>query len=468
MSTLETDVRSRLDAHGQSHLLNFLPELSESERAALFAQIAELDFELLDRLRSSDGASFSVPDAFEPAPVVGLDAADEREAARAVGLSLIRSGAVAAFTVAGGQGTRLGWRGPKGTFPAGVVTGKPLFRLFAEQILAASERYGVKIPWYIMPSPINAQATRDFFLDNNCFGLERRDIFMFPQGVMPSVDADGRVLMEAKGRVAVNPDGHGGSIRALRVSGALDDMTARGVEHISYFQVDNPLVHVMDPVFIGLHAAGRGSSGEMTSKIVRKTDPAEKVGVFARDGSRTVVVEYSDLPEARATERDADGSLRYDGGSIAIHMMSRAFIERIAASADGGLPFHRANKKVPHIDPGSGADVVPAEPNAIKYETFVFDALPMAEGSLVVETSRVEEFAPIKNADGADSESTSHALQSERAAAWLAACGVDVPRNADGSVNATIEISPLTALDPAALAEAGHPDTIEPGATVAI
>jgi UDP-N-acetylglucosamine/UDP-N-acetylgalactosamine diphosphorylase len=231
-------------------------------------------------------------------------------------------------------------------------------------------------------------------------------------------------------------------------SGALDDMRARGVEQISYFQVDNPNVRAIDPTFLGLHVAHAGSSGEMSSKIVRKTDPGEKVGVFARSGGRTMVVEYSDLPAELAEARDADGSLRFDGGSIAIHVLSADFVERLTSGEGEQLPFHRARKKVPHVDLETGEPVEPSEPNATKYELFVFDAIPLAERSLVVETDRVEEFAPIKNAEGADSPATSHRLQSERAARWLEARGVQVPRRADGAVDAELEIGPLTAMEP--------------------
>ena len=472
MTRTESELQSRLEAAGQPHLLRFEDELDAEARARLREEVAGLDLELLRSLHEGTGpvvGGAAVPEDLEPPALVGLDAADVRAEARAAGEELIRAGRVAAFTVAGGQGTRLGWRGPKGTFPATPVTGKPLFRLFAEQIRAAQQRYDVVIPWYIMTSPINDADTRAFLLDNNCFGLERRHIMMFPQGVMPSVDDEGRVLLAAKDAVAVNPDGHGGSLRALRASGALDDMRSRGVEQISYFQVDNPTVRVIDPVFLGLHASHPESSGEMSSKVVRKTDPAEKVGVFARSGGRTMVVEYSDLPEDLAAAREPDGSLRYAGGSIAIHVMSVDFVERLTSGEGDQLPFHRARKKVPHVDLETGEAVAPAEPNATKYELFVFDAIPLAERSLVVETDRVAEFAPIKNAEGSDSAATSHRLQSERAARWLEARGVDVPRAADGSVDAELEIGPLTAMEPADLDEAMIAGLrIAPGASVVL
>lgn len=402
-----------------------------------------------------------------PRPESAESATDD--AARGRGVELLRAGKVAAFTVAGGQGTRLGWNGPKGTFPATPVTGKPLFRVFAEQILAAQKKYGARIHWYIMTSPLNDAATRSFLLDNNCFGLDRGDIIMFPQGVMPSFDADGRLLLAGPDTLALNPDGHGGSLRALAASGAIAQMQADGVEHISYFQVDNPLVHVLDPRFIGLHVGAPDSSAEMSSKMVAKAYPAEKVGVFCRANGKVQVVEYSDLPQDLAEARNADGTLRFNAGSVALHMIGVEFVARLTEDPHAfALPFHRADKKVPHYDLERSVMVEPDTPNGIKLETFVFDALTLAESSIVVETPREDEFAPIKNAHGSDSPATSHALQIDRAARWLEANGVTVPRTDDGTVDARIEISPLTALEPEDLQHAKLPASIERGAQVVL
>jgi UDP-N-acetylglucosamine/UDP-N-acetylgalactosamine diphosphorylase len=459
--------RGRLAAAGQDHVLAGVEGLSPAELAAFLGQLEELDLDALARLHREVGAdSHADPARIEPAPYIALDA-PERASLRAVGEDLLRAGRVAAFTVAGGQGTRLGWRGPKGTFPATVVTGKPLFRTFAEQIAAVERRFGVTVPWYIMTSPLNDAETRGFFRDNNWFGREERDTFLFPQGTMPSLSLDGKLLLEDRGVLAVNPDGHGGALRGLRRSGALEDMAARGIEQLAYFQVDNPLVRILDPIFLGLHAAHPGSSGEMSSKAVMKRDAGEKVGVFARVDGRTAVVEYSDLPKSLAEARDPDGRLRFRGGSIAIHLIARSFLERITAEG-AGLPFHRALKKVPHLDPATGRRIEPAEPNAIKFETFVFDALAFARASLVVETARTEEFAPIKNAAGEDSAASSHRLQSDRAGAWLAAAGVEVPRRPDGHVDADLEISPLTALEPRDLAGVTLPERIRRGDSIVL
>lgn len=458
-------LRRRFAAAGQDHVLRHFPELDVAGQAAFLDQLEAIDLDEVARLTKELGAKDASVDfkSLTPAPFVALDAPD-RGRYRAVGEDLLRGGRVAAFTVAGGQGTRLGWRGPKGTYPATVITAKPLFRVFAEQILAAERRYGVTIPWYVMTSPLNDAETRSFFRDNNWFALEERDVFLFPQGTMPSIDAHGKLLLEERDRVAVNPDGHGGALRALRASGAVDDLQARGVEYLSYFQVDNPTVKVIDPTFLGLHAAHPDSSAEMSSKMVAKRDAGEKVGVFAQVGGRTRVLEYSDLPADIAEATGRDGRLSFRAGSIAIHVLSVAFIDRLTKDpARFGLPFHRALKKVPCLDPATGAKIEPKEPNAYKFEAFIFDALALCANALVVETSRVEEFAPIKNADGQDSPATSHLLQSDRAGAWLEAAGVIVPRRADGHVDARLEISPLTALEPADLKRVALPRAVQPG-----
>jgi UDP-N-acetylglucosamine/UDP-N-acetylgalactosamine diphosphorylase len=466
-------VRATIETHGQAHLLRFFDDLDEAGRRCLLGEIEAIDFIALDRLIDThvrSDAPHGVPSDLEPAPYYPLASTDDAKTHRDHGETLVREGRVAAFTVAGGQGTRLGWNGPKGTYPATPVTGKPLFRIFAEQIRAAEDRYGVDIPWYVMTSPANDQATRAFFADNNHFGLSLQKLFFFPQGTIPSLEpGSGRILLADRGEIALNPDGHGGSLKALAVSGALADMRARGVEHISYFQVDNPLVRVIDPLFIGLHAGAPDSSGEISSKMVAKTGPEERVGVFCRAGGKTMVIEYSDLPGELAEARDACGRLRFIAGSIAVHMLGVEFVERLTKDAHAfALPFHRALKKVAHVDPETAVRVDPTEPNAVKLETFVFDAIPLASSSIVLEADRAEEFAPIKNADGVDSSETSHRLQSDRAARWLEANGVSVPRDADGHADAKLEISPLTALEPGDLAGLDLPSSIAAGTSAAL
>jgi UDP-N-acetylglucosamine/UDP-N-acetylgalactosamine diphosphorylase len=459
----ESELRADFERHGQGHILPHLGALEGTRRATLLAQLDSVDLALVARLVKGGEDAKTDYAAVKPAPYIALGS--PAGAARAHGESLLRAGKVAVFTVAGGQGTRLGWKGPKGTFPATVVTGKPLFRVFAEQIAAAEKRYGRSLPWYIMTSPLNSADTRAFFRDNNWFGRNPADTFLFEQGTMPSITFDGKLILETPASLALNPDGHGGAIRALHASGALEDMQARGVEHMSYFQVDNPMVRIADPVFLGLHASGEGSSGEMSSKMVAKRNAAEKVGVFCEVAGKTAVIEYSDMPAELTNSLDAHGKLRFNAGSIAIHAISVEFMQRLT-QGDFALPFHRAKKKVPYWCDTQRKTVEPAEPNAIKFEAFIFDALGLAKKSLVMETSRTEEFAPLKNATGEDSPAWSHQIQSNRNGDWLEKFGVKIPRKPNGDVDARIEIAAETALEADDLADISLPREIKSGEEV--
>ena len=461
------EVRQLLTANKQEQLLNFYSELTKQQQAALLDQLTALNWDYLAELVEThvrQKPDMSVSESLEPAPYYAFMPENPAvySRARAFGEMLIRAGQVAAFTVAGGQGTRLGWDDPKGTFPATPLSRKSLFQLFAEQLRKTQELFGAPVPWYIMTSETNHAVTQDFFEAHDYFGLAYENVKLFRQGMMPSFSPAGNLLLAEKYALATNPDGHGGSLSALAKNGALDDMVRRGVTQISYFQVDNPNVRCIDPLFVGLHAQ---VGAEMSSKMLRKANPKEKVGVFCVDDGKPCVIEYSDLPDTLAVLEDETGALKFGAGSVAIHMISVAFARRLTKGKGDrlGLPFHRAEKAVPYINPTTGERVNPAAPNAVKLERFIFDALPLAARSIILETDRVEEFAPIKNAEGNDSPQSSQKLQTLRAARWLEACGVKIPYK-DGEVDAVIEISPLTALSAEDLRELTLPEAIEPGA----
>lgn len=436
---------------GQGQVFAFFDQLGEEARTRLLSEAAEVDLTEIDRLVRTlvaGGASRSAeleglaPAPYERLPSNGGDSLAWTQA-RAGGEAALRAGRVAAFTVAGGQGTRLGYDGPKGTFPVTPVRRRPLFQVFAEKIRAAGIRHGRPLHWFIMTSHQNHAATEAFFLENRHFGLDRGRVHFFRQGRLPAVDFSGRILLEGKGSLALSPDGHGGSLRALERSGSLDLMASDGVDTISYFQVDNPLVRCVDPAFIGWHLA-RGS--EMSSKTVAKAYPGERVGHFCVQGGRLVVIEYSDLPAALQGETDpATGALRYGAASIAIHAIDREFARRMARGA-GTLPFHRADKKVATVD-SAGRDVRPDKANGVKFEMFVFDALPSAANPVVVETSRGDDFSPVKNAEGVDSAATSRADQLRQFARWLRSAGAAVPVDPSGLPGLSIEVSPLFGYD---------------------
>ncbi len=439
-----------LKQHNQGHILNFWDQLDNDQKKSLLEQIGQLDLAKIDEWIAKyvkANTYTSIPKDFAPAGYYSHipadpDAQQKYAQARAVGADLIAAGRVAAFVVAGGQGTRLGFDGPKGDFPIGPVTGKTLFRIFAETIAAVREKYQSRLPWYIMTSPLNDAQTRRIFKDNDYYGLPAEDVFIFQQGTLPNFSFDGKILMTDKAQIACSPDGHGGSLRALYKSGAIKDMKRRGVELLSYWQVDNCLVNFFDPLFIGLHAIDKA---RMSSKAVIKTGPLEKVGNFCLVDGKVTVIEYSDLPDEAAHRRNKDGSLVFELGSIGIHIINRDFIEQLNAGGFS-LHLHRAVKKIEHID-GSGSPVSPEEPNGVKLESFVFDAIPLAEKSIILETIRGQEFAPAKNATGIDSAKSAKAIAVERAAGWLEDAGIKIPRKPDGSADCLIEIAPSFALE---------------------
>ena len=444
------NIKSLLKRHHQDHLLTFWAELNTAQKQNLLAQIEELDFSKIDywvanfvkkSVSAKIAAKFAPARSYSPHPA---NAEQKRKYDKAVelGKQLIREGKVAGLVVAGGQGTRLGFDGPKGDFPISPVKNKTLFQIFAETIAAVSRKYRTVCPWYIMTSSLNYAQTVEIFRSNSYYGLKEKDVFIFEQGTLPNFSFDGKILLADKARLACSPDGHGGSLKALCRSGGLEDMKRRGVEFISYFQVDNPLVNIFDPLFIGLHVL---DGAQMSSKAVIKARPKEKVGNFCLVDNRVTVIEYSDLPDEIAQKRNADGSLTFALGSIAIHIINTSFVEKL--NAEGfSLPLHRAVKKIPHIDQ-KGNPVEPTKPNGIKLETFVFDALPLASKSIILQTVRSQEFAPTKNATGVDSVKTTRQMTVARAADWLESAGVAVPKKSDGSIGCLIEIAPSFALD---------------------
>jgi UDP-N-acetylglucosamine/UDP-N-acetylgalactosamine diphosphorylase len=452
MNTQKTyeEIKKVLKEHRQGHLLAFWDQLDTVQRQNLLAQIRQLDIAKIDcwvanYVKKSDSVAVSsdmVPASFyssEPA-----DPQQHRKYAGAVelGRELIRQGKVAAFVVAGGQGTRLGFDGPKGNFTISPVKNKTLFQIFAESLAAASLKYQAVCPWYIMTSPLNHAETIEIFRSNDYYGLDDKNVFIFQQGTLPNFSIDGKILLADKAQLSCSPDGHGGSLKALYRSGAIEDMKRRGVEFISYFQVDNPLINIFDPLFIGLHALDKA---EMSSKAVIKTNPYERLGNFCLVDGRLTVIEYSDLPDELAEKRNPDGSLVFKLGSIAIHIINCAFVERLNTEAFS-LPLHKAVKNIPHIDE-HGKLLEPDEPNGVKLESFVFDAVPLASKSIILETLRSEEFAPTKNATGFDSVETTRRMMVERAADWLESAGAAIPKKPDGSIDCVLEIAPSFALE---------------------
>ncbi len=455
---------SILEPAGQAHVLRFWDSLDDAGKANLAGQIEKIDWMRVNEWLKTASAGISQEElqALTPAPYRPTSPApgDEEYYAKAIqtGKDLLATGRVAAFTVAGGQGSRLGYDGPKGTYPVTEVKEKTLFQVFAEKIQYAQKKYGHIIPWYLMTSVINDGPTRKFFEEHNYFGLAPENVKFFAQGMLPALDKEtGKALLASPDSLALSPNGHGGSFAALKDSGALADMAARGCDVITYWQVDNPMVRPFDPLFLGLHVL---QHSDMSTRCLIKRDAKEKLGHFCLLDGKTIIIEYSDMPDVLLQKRDPDGRLSFRAGSPAIHVLARDFIERLTV---GKLDFqpHRALKKVPHID-ACGEPVTPASPNAIKLEFFLFDALPLAQNPLILEGDRNEEFAPVKNPDGEDSRASSRQFLNARAARLLAEAGIPFPKKADGTMDAVVELSPKTINEAADLKNVQVPE-IHPG-----
>ncbi|NOY43557.1 MAG: UDPGP type 1 family protein [Planctomycetes bacterium] len=453
---------AKLKPHGQQHLLHFWDELSDQGKTQLAQQIDRLDLPLIDSLfrgkvDQPDWADLSrrasPPQAIRLAErKQGGQLGISSQAARTRGVEALRAGEVGVLLTAGGQGTRLGYDHPKSTYPIGPLSSATLLQVHIEKILAASRRYNVNIPLYLMTSPATHDDTLEFLKQNNRFGLPESDLLVFCQGTMPAVDIEtGHLLLAAKDSLFLSPDGHGGTVAALASSGAIDQIRSRAVRHLFYLQVDNPLVPICDPELIGFHLL---ANSELTSLAIAKQSPNDKLGNFATIDGRQHVIEYSDLPDDVAELRDDQGELKFWAGSIAIHIFDLELLRRSLHTTDA-LPFHIAHKKVPHITT-EGTLVRPEEPNALKFEKFIFDLLPTAKHPIVVEYAEQDCFAPLKNAPGAEKDTAEYVQQMMLAQhrRWLLAAGAEI------TDNIKIEISPQFALDAQQVAQ-----RIKPGQT---
>lgn len=432
------DLRQRLKQHDQKHLLAVIDRLNSVEQANLVRELEHIELAELRALHARRHQKDVLPERarVEPLPYPTIDEM-ERENLEYLGTDAFEDGRIAYLVVAGGQGTRLGFDQPKGMFPIGPLSKKTLFQLHAEKVLELHRRFGVSIPLLVMTSPATDEATRKYFKQRNFFRLPPEDVWFFCQGTMPAVDLEtGRLLLEAPGRLCLSPNGHGGTITALCKCGLLTRLRDAKIDTLYYFQVDNPLVNLADYLFIGQHLS---KQAEVSSKVLPKSGPKEKVGNFVLVDGRLSMIEYSDLPDDWATETDEAGQLKFWAGNPAIHLLDVDFLRKIADDAER-LPWHLAQKKVPHLDL-NGQLVEPAAENALKFERFIFDILPQAERWTILATAREEEFAPVKNKEGVDTPEIAQRMMCDQAVRWLRAAEVDVP---DG---VRVEISPLFALD---------------------
>lgn len=440
-------VQKLLEAYGQEHLLRFYGELSDNSRRKLLDQVQRLDLEKLATIwNKAAAASDETRTGDDIAPIQAYDSgeftAEERRRYEDAGWAMLRQGQVGAIVVAGGQGSRLGYDGPKGTFDIGLPSGKSLFQLQAERLLNLGAKAGRAIPWYVMTSPDNHDDTVRFFERSDYFGMRSDDVFFFTQGVMPAMDADGRILLADKDAISLAPSGNGDCFAALQRSGALADMKRRGLVWLFYYNVDNALVKVADPLFVGVAAF---QPYPVAAKAVDKSGPEERVGILYRKAGRPAVVEYTVIPDRLKYAEDAQGKLLYGLGNISMQLFRLDFIERYAGAE---LPYEMAHKKISCIGP-SGEAIEPDKPNAYKFERFIFDYFPLADDITVLKVKRDEEFAPVKNKDGEDSPATARKLVYALYRKWLLEAGVSPDRLGDRDV----EISPLLSYAGEGLAE---------------
>ncbi len=445
----ELNIMEQFKNFGQGHVFDHWEFLSEEEQVLLLEQADSIDLseihslcEGLDAESESLDLSNLNPANYIKRPENGGDLNEWKDSFK-IGNKALIEGKVAFFTVAGGQGTRLGFDGPKGTFPITPVQHNTLFQVFSDKVFRAQELAGKKLHWFIMTSLLNHEETVQFFTKNDFFRLDKDQVHFFSQGLMPALSPEGKILMEAKGLISMTPDGHGGALRALVKSGSVEFMEQEGIEIISYFQVDNPLVHIADPEFIGFHA---NAGSEMSSKMVVKAYAGEKVGHFCSLEDVLTVIEYSDMPYELARQKDDEGDLLYKSGSVAIHILDREFIKRIGSGSDDAckLPFHKAFKKIKVLGT-DGESAKPDEENGYKMEMFVFDALPLAKNPIIIEALRADEFSPVKNAKGVDSADTCKEDQLRQWAGWLESVGIDLILDETGLPMTNFEVRPVYA-----------------------
>lgn len=444
---------AKLAPAGQQHLLAFWDRLDPSQRLDLARQVQELDLHLLAELRQRYGAGSDksanlvsswteIANRAEGPPAIRLDGSGAKftpDQARASGSAALQAGEVALMIVAGGLGTRLGFEHPKGMFELGPISRRSLFEILFDHLRGISNRYGVRIPIYLMTSPQTDGETRQFLAANDNFGLSTDDLHIFRQATMWAIDDRWeRLLLETPGSIFTGPDGHGGMLSAFAASGCLQHAQSRGIKQLFYGQIDNPLLQVCDPLLLGSHQL---AGSELTTQVVRKRDPLERVGNVVSVNGQLQMIEYSDLPSESAVRTNPDGSLKLWAGNLAVHVFDLAFLHRMSLQKDA-LPFHLAHKKVAYIAE-TGELVEPQKPNAIRFERFIFDLLPAAKNALVVEADPAEAFAPVKNSDDdkTDNPRLAKAAMIAQHTRWLQAAGVQV---APGT---PVEINPRWALD---------------------
>lgn len=423
------ELRAILLSCGQEHIIDMIPTLDEDH--PIFSQLKKLDIPSSLRIcQEARAAAISEQKSESLAPLEDVLVWCQAESSlkdhmTSVGLNAIKEGEVAAVIMSGGQGTRLGFSGPKGMYKMGLQSGKSIFQLHIEKIQKMKALSGAaSVPIYIMTSDLNDSIIRKYFKDKHYFGYPSEDIIFFEQGLQPCISLDGKIIVECETSLALAPDGNGGMYNALRHSGAFEDMCERRVKYLHIYGIDNVLTKSIDPSFLGYCI---DKCAECGNKVVWRANKSEKVGVTASANGRMRIVEYSELPAQLADSTDADGKLVYGAGNICNHFLTLEFV-RDKVFPNLSANYHVAMKKIPHWDISTNATVKPETVNGVKLEMFIFDVFPLAENWCVMEVDREDEFAPVKNEPGnpVDSPDTARAMISAQAIRWLEAAGASV------------------------------------------
>ena len=403
----ENESIDKLKEYGQNHIVNILEKLDETKKQELIEQINKIDFHQMMELYQNTKKEIEFKESkIEPVPY--LDKAkltkEQREEFDKLGEEVVKNNQYAVVTMAGGQGTRLGHTGPKGTFKLDVYgKGKYLFEILADNLQEANKKYGVVINWYIMTSKENNADTVEFLEKNNYFGYDKNKVTIFKQSELPLVDTEGKFLINKEYKIKEASDGNGGTYSSLRASGCLADMKEKGIKWVFIGSVDNALLKMIDVTLLGM-AVKKGV--QIASKSVAKANPQERVGVFCKMNNHPKVIEYTELPERMAEEVDSDGELKFGESHIMCNLYTIDAIEKISKEP---LIYHTAFKKNSYIDE-NGKEVIPTEPNSYKFESFIFDAFELFDDIAILRGKREDDFAPVKNKEGVDSPKTAKEL----------------------------------------------------------
>lgn len=396
-----------LKEYKQEHIIKLLEKLDEEKQSELIEQISKIDFHQIMELYENTKKEIEFKEK-KIEPIKYLDKAklskEQEDKFNEIGSQIIKNGQYAVVTMAGGQGTRLGHNGPKGTFKLDVYgKGKYLFEILAENLKEANKLYDTTIPWYIMTSKENNDATQEFLEKNNYFGYDKNNVTLFAQGELPLVDTEGKLLIGKDMKIKEASDGNGGVFSSLRTTGALADMKQRNIKWIFIGGVDNAILKMADVTLLGM---AEDKKVQIASKSVVKANPHEKVGVFCKCNGTPKVIEYSELPEKMAEETDNDGELKYGESHIMCNLFTIDAIEKVSKET---LMYHSAFKKNSYIDE-DGKEVVPEAPNSYKFEAFIFDSFEFFDDIAILRGKREDDFAPVKNKEGVDSPKTAKEL----------------------------------------------------------